>query len=58
MTIKLKIEEGDDRREVANILMCNGYKVWINRTCTLDMGGMGGSKYEFNLFAEKMKEWK
>jgi hypothetical protein len=50
----LKIESGDDRREVANILISNGYMVWEERICTLDMGGMAGSEYEYHLHAQEI----
>lgn len=53
--MRLEIEEEKDRRKVANILIRNGYKVWVVKKCTLDMGGMAGSTYKHYLFAEKTK---
>lgn len=52
--ITLEIDSGDERYQVADILIGNGYKVWQVKKCTRDMGGMAGSEYEYYLQAEKM----
>lgn len=50
--IRIKMDTGEDSRQLVNILMHNGYKCWFDKNCTVDMGGMAGSQYEYFICAE------